>query len=1116
MRLSVIFSVLLALLPFSMVSAAELPLAAKRVDFERDVQPIFQKHCYGCHGSEKQKSDLRLDSREAILMGGENGPAIVVGKPDESILIKAVRHEGEIKMPKGEKNSEKLSPEKIEALSRWIEEGAVWPETLNAQRSTTNAQQKHWAYQPIAKPPLPKVRNAKWVKTPVDTFILTRLEKEKLAPSPEADRLALIRRVTFDLTGLPPTLEEVTAFLADQSPNAFETVVDRLLASPAYGERWGRHWLDVVRYGESHGYEQNHLRPTAWPYRDYVIRAFNEDKPYTQFIFEQIAGDTITPPDPNADAATGFLVAGVHDTVGNQTVAGTRQQRADDLDDIVATTGAAFLGLTTGCARCHDHKFDPISQRDYYALAAVFAGVKHAERPLRTPENEQRKLRAAEIREQIKLLQAELAQFEPLAFTGRTIIIDDEDAAQTTILKPKAGGPGVNPDGDERGYVNDAGSMDRLPNISRGRYSWWRSAAHTDVFSYEPRVAGKFRLWLSWGCSMPSHTRDAQYVLDRDGNLDTRDDQELLATLDQRLFSNGKGEVFNKPLWSGVFDAGVRELRETSRILLRGGATDAPTTTDVIVLQESVAPAEKMPRLRAPASPRLNVERFAPVEAKFVRFTILATATNDAPCIDELEIFTGGDQPRNAAPAGKITVSGTWPNDEKHKLDHLNDGRYGNSRSWISNEAGRGWVQVELLDKVTIDRIVWGRDREEKFQDRLATKYVIEVATEPNQWRVVARSDDRVPFGVVKARDAIYPLTDLPPDKGAPAAKLVAQNRALNDELKKLTASPQTAYIGAFEPAAPMYLLQRGDVMRQRDAVLPETIASLGTLRLLPDASEAQRRIALARWLGEPTNPLTARVLVNRVWQYHFGRGLVGTPSDFGKNGESPSHPELLDWLASEFVANGWRLKPLHKQIVMSATYRQSSAANPKGVANDAGNRLLWRAPLRRMEAETLRDSILAVSGTLDRRMGGPSFPLFKYRIVNIALYDPLEDQGQETWRRSVYATVARAYREELMASFDCPESAQRAPRRDVTTTPLQALNLLNGQFVVQQAKLFAQRIEREAGAQPDVQVELAFRLSFGRAPTTAEGKAARQLVASYGLPALCRALFNANEFLSF
>lgn len=741
------------------------------------------------------------------------------------------------------------------------------------------AGEEHWSLRPVTRPAVPEAGvGSAWTRNPIDALVLEKLTGKGLRPSAEADRATLLRRVSFDLTGLPPTPEEVEAFLKDQSADAYEKVVDRLLASPRYGERWARHWLDVVRYADSHGFEMNQPRANAWPYRDYVIRAFNEDKPYNQFVIEQLAGDAV-----GVDEATGFLVAGPYDQVKSPDPNLTAQQRMDELHDMVAATGATFLGLTVGCARCHNHKFDPIPQVDYYRMQAVFAGVKHEEREWRGRDTKEREKELGRLRPELADIEKQLAELEPLA-----------------------------------------------------------------------RV--------------------------------------------------------------------------------EHGSAAAP--------------------LRAPVNARKNVERFAPIEARFVRMSIEAT-NNLEPCVDELETYTTEERPRNVAlgsGGAKATSSGNFAGSEFHKLEHLNDGRYGNSRSWISNEQGKGWVIVELSKTERVDRVVWGRDREGKYADRLAVKYRIEVATEVGKWQLVASSDDRVPFG--KKVD----------QASGKFGELLQRQAELEKRVTELSAKPMV-YAGKFEQPGPSYRLFRGEAMQKREAVTPGGLSCMPVSFDLPaDAPEQQRRLALAKWIADPANPLTARVIVNRLWHYHFGRGIVATPSDFGRMGARPTHPELLDWLASELVQRGWKIKAIHRLIVLSATYRQGRESNATAAAVDADDALLWRWPPRRLEAEAIRDAMLAVSEKLDLKMGGPGFDVFKPNDNYVRVYEPKDQFGPAEWRRMIYQHKPRLQADGVFGAFDCPDGGQPAPRRSASTTPLQALNLLNGAFVLQQAEFFAERVRREAG----------------------------------------------------
>jgi mono/diheme cytochrome c family protein len=928
----------------ALVATLVAPIGVQAADeqaapgFERDVLPLLQQHCLACHGPDAQESGLRLDVRSRALAGGLEGADIVPGDSATSRMIQYVAApETETFMPP---EGPRLSAAEIDTLRAWIDAGAAWPDELANESAAIDA--AHWAFHPPVRLALPAVQDVSWPRNAIDRFVLARLEQEGLAPSPEADRRTLVRRLYFDLLGLPPAPEDVATFVADDSSGAYERLVDRLLADPAYGERWARHWLDVVRFAESHGFEMNQPRPNAWPYRDWVIRALNDDLPYSDFVARQLAGDAL-----GADEATGFLVGGPWDQVKSPDPGLTAQQRMDELHDIASTTGSAFLGLTVGCARCHNHKFDPITQRDYYALQAVLAGVQHGERP-----------------------------------------------------------------------VGDA----------------------------PERQAARDRL------------------------------QAELSAIDERL------------------------------------ARLEPPADPAFLADQANAAA---PRPRAAVGPRRNIDRFAPIAARFVRFTVLATNQSE-PCLDELEIYTAGAEPRNvalAAGGAKATASSSLAGFAIHKLEHVHDGQYGNARSWISAEPGAGWIEIELAETATIDRVVWGRDRLGEYQDRLPTAYRIEVAEQPGAWRLVATADDRRPVTAGEATPPSY--------SSAVTAEQAAEQQALmvaRDEVERqlaALAAPPMAYAGRFAQPGVTYRLHRGEALQPREPVPPGAIAAIGLpLALEAEAPERERRLALAQWIADRHNPLTARVLVNRLWHYHFGQGLVATPSDFGANGARPTHPELLDWLAVEFVERGWRLKELHRLMVTSATYRQASRPREECLEVDAQSQLLWRWPPRRLEAEPLRDAVLAVAGTLDRTMGGPGYEAFEPNDNYVHVYTPKQQFGPREWRRMVYERKPRMELDEVFGAFDCPDAGQTAPRRNTSTTALQALNLLNSRFMLDQARRFADRLGREAGADPRARAQLAFRLAFGREPDDAELAAAAALVDEHGTTVFCRAIYNASEFV--
>ncbi len=909
-------------------------------DFVDDIRPLLQKHCYSCHSGDHAKSGLRLDVKAAAFKGGDGwGAAIVPGKADESPLVQLARgDEPDVQMPPKESDVPPMAEADIERLAAWVNAGAVWPDGVDTASVVDKTD--HWAFKPVRRPEVPAVRNAAWPRNEIDHFILTRLEAEGLEPSPEIDRRAWLRRVTFDMTGLPPTHTEIEHFLSDPSPEAHARVIERLLASPHYGERYAQHWLDVVRYADTDGYEVNTERPNAWPYRDYVIDAFNDDLPYDQFVREQIAGGQ-----PGREAATGFLVTAAVLLPGQigQDEASMRAARQDALNDIIVNTSETVLGLTVGCARCHDHKFDPVAARDYYAMQAFFAGVEYGERPLRTAKSVAMLAELDQARARIQEIDRQLHHFHPVARSGK------------------------------------------------------------------PR----------------------------------------------------------------------------------------PAVTSA-----------------------LNTERVPSVPARRLRFTILDT-NHLEPCLDELEVFdTLGRNVALASLGAKVSSSGNLVTAGVHELAHLNDGFYGNGRSWMASQRHDSWVMLEFAEPATIERIVWGRDRTGVFTDRTAIAYRIDVSsgTEDDDWILVADSTDRSAFGtdVVDERAAA--------DREAVAA-LEKEKLTLQDRIQAAT-TESMVFAGRFREPDTTYLLNRGDAEQRKEELAPETLAAFAEVvppvRLAKNAAEIDRRKALADWLADPRHPLSARVMVNRIWQWHFGVGIVDTPNDFGRNGSRPTHPELLDWLADEFVSNGWSVKHMHRLILDSATYRQASAANPAGMTKDSDSRLLWRFPPRRMEAEVLRDTMLAVSGRLNLETGGRGFDCFRER-GGLTGFVPIETYDAAGRRRMIYAHKVRMVRDDVFGAFDCPDGGQSTARRRQSTTPIQALNLFNSPFTIEEAKALAARVEADVshdapGISSDEarssHIARAFELALGRSPDEVEMSAAEEVVRIHGLPTLCRVLFNSNEFV--
>lgn len=953
----------------------------------------------------------------------------------------------------------------------------------------------------MTRPVPPATANREWPRNDLDRFILARLEQEGLRPSPETDRVHWLRRVSFDLVGLPPTPEQVTAFAQDQRADAHERIVDELLNSPRYGERWAQHWLDVVRYADTHGFEVNTERPHAWPYRDYVIRTFNRDTPYDRFIREQIVGDAL-----GEDAATGFLLTAsvlLPGQIGADDVS-KRLARQDALDEIVVNVGQTFLGLSVGCARCHDHKFDPISARDYYAMQAFVAGVEYEDRAMNTPETEAQRQEESAMKTRVAAIDRALAKFVPLARPGsgtpRTTSARENVEAFAPVtakfvrfsihdanLHPTLGL--IEPCVDEFEIFTDEASPRNVALASLG----------TKVTASGSRTSDSHRL---------EHLNDGKYGNGRSWMADT-------AGRGWVQFELPEPTRISKVVWSrdreGVFDD-----RLTTAYSLEAGP--APDTLKTLV---------SVPPPRPAVNARVNTDRFPPVKARRVRFTVRAT-NNLEPCVDELEVFdTHGVNVALANAGTTATSSGDTVVADRHELRFVNDGEYGNSRSWMSGEHGGGWVALEFSEERTIDRVVWGRDRKGEFTDRLATNYVIEVASVNGEWRVVADASDRAtkPSGDKAAQ---ITLAGLKPDEAKEATQLLDEKKALEGRIRSSEES-RLAFAGKFRTPDRIHLLHRGDPEQPKDEVVPAVLSTLGSRKLAGDTTEQDRRRVLADWIASPDNPLTARVMVNRIWQGHFGTGLVDTPSDFGRNGGKPSHPELLDWLAAEFMRTGWSVKRMHRLIVLSATYRQTSSTGgnqgnegPREMASlpllpsvqtDSDVRLLWRFPSRRLESEPIRDAMLAVSGRLNLVMYGRGFDLFNQR-GGLNGFQPVESFSGDGLRRMIYAHKVRREREAVFGAFDCPDAGQSTARRRESTTPIQALNLFNSRFTIDQAEALARRVEAEIGEDVDRQIHRAYELALSRRASAAELADAIPVVRTHGLPALCRALFNSNEFL--
>ena len=965
-----------------------LSVRASPVDFAREVRPLFEKHCLKCHGPEKQKSGYRLDVREIALTGGEaHAPNIVPGQPGKSPLLRFVAGEdADMRMPP---KGALLTAQERRVLEAWVAAGAVWPEGDSVQVA---APTDWWSLKPLRKPEPPS-RDPK----PVDAFVQARLAREGWTLSQPAAKETLLRRITFDLAGLPPSPEELDAFLSDNTPDAYERVVDRLLASPRYGERWARHWLDVVHYGDTHGYDKDKPRPNAWPYRDYVIRALNEDKPYAQFVREQIAGDVLFPGSSDGIEGLGFLAAGPWDYIGHAEVPETKTDgkiaRHLDRDDMVANTLGTFCATTVHCAQCHNHKFDPITQEDYYSLHAVFSAIDRTDKKYFSDAALTAKY--AVLEGALRKATAGAAGLQKQAETeaGEALVKLDAALASARKAKPAARA--------EAGFHSSI-------SAEQGTLKWVQVDLGKEVAIEKVAFAGCYDDFNKIGAGFGFPLRY-------------------------------KIEVSSEP----AFKEGIITIVDRSQ-------------------EEQGNPGTALQSVPAKGA-----------KGRYVRFsaTKLAPRKDDFIfALSELLVFDGTGE--NIAQGAAVT-----------SLDSI--------------EAGARWARKNLTDGHYPGKDSEGADTLVLEKERAE---------------------------LMRTAPKAETLSNLAATK--------AEQKRIEVELKAFPA-PKVAYVGAVHTGTgafrgtgadggkprPVHLLARGQVTQPGREMAPGALSVLGfrpaRFPVSAESPEGTRRAALADWVADPGNPLTWRTIVNRVWQYHFGAGLVETPGDFGRNGAQPTHPELLDWLAAEFRDGGGSLKGLHRLIVLSDTYKQASASRPEMERTDSGNRLLWRQNRRKLEAEAIRDAVLAASGKLDFSMGGAGWQDFvveqpahspHYRYD---LHDPLDSK---TYRRSVYRFVVRSQTQPWMTSLDCADPSMRVDRRNESLSPLQALALLNNGFLLTQAGALAERVQAEAAAPAD-RIVRAFRLALSRRPNPTEAGELGRYAEKNGLPQTCRILLNLNEF---
>lgn len=932
--------------------------------FEQKIRPVLMEHCYGCHSqqAEKLKANLLLDSKAGWERGGDSGePAIVPGHPERSPLISSVLHEGEAMPP----NKPKLPDAVLADLTAWVKMGA--PDPRDGSIDAKRGDKSWWSLQPIkADATLSNIDSAASSRT-IDGFIETKLLEQGLRLSVPADARTLIRRLNYDLLGMPPTQEEVnqftSAFLIDAEQSTAD-LVERLLGSQHYGERWGRHWLDVVRFGESLGFERNVINDDIWPFRDYVIRSLNDDKPFNQFIVEHLAGDIIGKGNPDVEIGSAFLVAGPYDDVGNSDPAAAANIRAATLDDPITATSGAFLGLTINCARCHHHKFDPIPTEDYYRIRSAFEGVSHGKRPLATAEQQQ---------------------------------------AFTDAIKP---------------------------------------------LNQEKSELDKRRRAIEVG-------------------LEARAKQSL----------------------------------------------EAPTRPKIDVV--------------------LTEETFSAVQALYLKFVMHASTSSPKTAVNsrltEFRVWTDDPEPRNVA----LASNGCVAVGERSTVAEDFLEAYG-SQLVVDGKSGEQWfigtpavLQLTFAKPERIQKIAFTNAKEDqlsidKTRGATPTDYEVLISMDGQAWQAVASSQGREPWTEEHAIESIRKKIMTSEEQTA-IAEIDSASKMLDQRIRAVPVLKE-AWVGKHEqPKEPTFVHQGGDPMKPTEPVAPAGLAVLDHVmkpyELDRNAEQGERRLALARWITNDSNPLTARVLANRVWQYHFGTGIVDTPSDFGFLGSRPTHPELLDYLSRRLIDNGWHIKSLHREILLSKTYRQSSSEQGSnsdlGIKSDRSARSLWRFPSRRLSAEEIRDTLLMVSGKLDLRMGGPGFRLYKFTQNNVCTYFPSDTHGSDTYRRSIYHQNARASIVDVLNDFDLPDNSFAVPKRSNTTTPLQALTMLNHSFTQDMSTALAGRVVR-TGVTTDSgdQIQAAYAILLQRVPSDSELAMSRELIRTHGLKAFCRALLNSNELI--
>ncbi len=1062
--------------------------------FEKKIRPILAEHCYSCHSSaKKQRAGLMLDSKAALYKGGDTGPVLVPGQPERSLLLRAVGYKDpDLRMPP----RSKLADAQIADLTEWVKRGAPVPAGQGGGATIGGIDleqgRKHWAFQPLRKADVPAVQNSKWVRTPIDAFLLAALEARKITPAKETDKRTWLRRVTFDLIGLPPTPAEIDAFLKDNSPEAYAKVVDRLLASPHYGERWARHWLDLVRYADTCGHEFDFDMPYAYRYRDYIIRAFNGDVPYNQLVLEHLAGDLL--PEPRRHPTekfnesiigTGFFFLGE----SKHSPVDIRAEGAERVDNQIDVMSKAFLGLTISCARCHDHKFDPIAQKDYYALAGYLRSSRFQHAAIDPPEH-----------------------FQPLVKELQTA--RKEAALAATNLSGEVLRPGL----AQLGNYLLAHRALTLPGADLAKVA--------QEYQLDRARLQRWQQQLGALVATPDHVLHPWRVLGRD-----RLPPEQFLKRKEELVKQLKThpEFKGTKVWKDFRKTGYADW------FVNGAAFTPTATLDPQLRPEGAVPVTALVEPTIPHSGRLGQRLEGTlrsptftIESKTINYLVAGSGTR-------MNLIIDGFQQIRAPIYGDLTLG-------------INTG---NVARWIGHDVSM-WIghraYIEFLDEgpgwFALEKVVFSEgprpaprpkelvlallaDPQVDSAEKLAARYQKLVQELVEQWRTGAleTASDRSERVVILNELLQSNLLEILAVPGEGQKELREQ---LTKALKTLAAIdarvPHPTYVMALADGTGEneYIFIRGNHKNpgpEAPRRCPEVLAGAGQ----PAPREGSGRLDLARRLVAPSNPLLPRVLVNRLWYHHFGTGLVASVDDFGHQGERPSHPELLDWLATEFIRSGWSIKHMHRLVVLSSTYRMASQAEARFDELDPNNRLLHRMPVQRLEAEAIRDAMLVVSGRLEQKLYGPGIMPYLTPFMNgrgrPGASGPLDGAG----RRSIYINVRRNFLSPLFLAFDYPTPFTTRGRRSVSNVPAQALSLMNNPFVKQQAELWARRVLAEKDRTVPERIDRLYLSAFGRLPSADEradvlafldqqskGKGDEIRVWSD----LCHVLFNVKEFI--